>query len=74
MKEEQLAELEEQLSDPRSIASYQYNKLLNPYPKTDARYVMSPEEEIEAVKNLKLEDVAKFYKKNIMVVAKLLFQ
>jgi len=64
LKEEQLAGLEEQLSDPQAIAQYNFQKLLNPYPKTDARYVMSPEEEIEAVKNLTLEEVVKFYQDN----------
>jgi zinc protease len=64
LKAENLASLEEQLSDPGARANNLLNKLQNPYPKTDARYVMTLEEEIEAVKALKFEDVVQFYKEH----------
>lgn len=59
--EEELASMEERLSDPQSVAGEQFNRLLNPYPKTDVRYVMTMQEEIEAVKALKFEDIQNFY-------------
>lgn len=64
LKAEQLANLEEQLSDPGSRANNLLNRLQNPYPKTDARYVMTMEEEIEAIKSIKYDDVVQFYKDN----------
>ncbi len=64
LKEEELAWLEEQLSEPRAVANNLFQKLLNPYPETDARYVMSFEEEIKAIKALTLDEVKEFYSKN----------
>lgn len=64
LKTQMLANIEEQLSDPQTIASIKIAKLTSPYPKTDARYVMSLEEEIESIKAVTLEDVQKFYKEN----------
>jgi len=62
LKEQQLASLEEQLSEPTALASRTFSRLLSPYPKDDPRYVMTIEEEIEAVKNTTLEDVKDFYR------------
>lgn len=62
LKLERLASLEENLSDPGALANQRLDRINNPYPKTDARYVMSMQEEIEVIKNLKLEDVIQFYK------------
>jgi len=64
LKEERLAFLEEQLSEPQAVANRQFNKLLNPYPKTDARYYMSMEEEIAAINALTLDEVKMFHKEN----------
>ena len=64
LKNEQIAGMEEQLSDPGSIANNRLNVLTNPYPKTDVRYVMTMKEEIEALKAVTLDDVKKFYKEN----------
>ncbi|MEZ4963500.1 MAG: pitrilysin family protein [Saprospiraceae bacterium] len=63
LKEEQLAGLESQRSEPRAIASNTYQRLMNPYPKGDPRYVMTFDEEAEAIKKLTLEEVKDFYKK-----------
>jgi len=61
MKEEELAYREEGLSDPQAVANNTFSRLLNPYPKGDVRYKMTLEESIEAVKNIKLEDVKDFH-------------
>ena len=64
LKEEELAYIEEQLSDPQALANNQFNKMLNPYDKSDARYVRSMDEQIADVKELTLDEVKSFYKDN----------
>jgi len=61
LKEEKLAEIDQQRSDPQSIAFNTMERYTNPYPKTDFRYVMNFDEKAEAVKKAKLEDIKKFY-------------
>jgi zinc protease len=61
LKEEELASIDQQRSEPRSIASRQFEKLMKPYPVTDYRYSMSFDEEVAAIKSTKIEDVRKFY-------------
>ncbi len=61
LKNEDLANLEEQKSDPQSLVRLAYTRHLSPYQKGDIRYTMTLDEEIEAVKNLKLEDLKKFH-------------
>jgi len=56
-----LAGIEQQRSDPGAIAQTELSRHLNPWPKTDPRYVMTPDERAEAVKAVTLEDVKKFY-------------
>ena len=61
LKEERLASIEESLSDPQALAGEKFSQLLNPYPKTDVRYNITMEEEMEQIKALTLDDVKKFY-------------
>ncbi len=61
LKEESLAGIEEQLSEPQALANNKFNRMLNPYPETDVRYVRTLEEEIEDIEELTLEDVVSFY-------------
>jgi zinc protease len=61
LKEARIANIEEQLSEPTSLASRELSRLLRPYPKSDVRYIMTFDEELEAIKNVKLEDVKAFY-------------
>jgi zinc protease len=63
MKEEQLAGIESQRSEPNALAFNAYNRMMNPYPKGDPRYVMTFDEEAEAIKKLTLDEVKDFYKK-----------
>jgi zinc protease len=62
LKNERIAAMEEQLSDPMSKARNRMDRLTSSYPKTDVRYVMTMEEEIEAMKAVTLDDVKNFYK------------
>lgn len=61
LKQETLASIDQQRSDPAAIAQSALARHLNPWPKTDPRYVMTPDEQAEAVKATTLEDVKKFY-------------
>ncbi|HEX5625932.1 MAG TPA: insulinase family protein, partial [Saprospiraceae bacterium] len=61
MRNEELAGIEQQKSDPQALVGNAFNRHLNPYPKDDIRYVPTIDEELENVKSVKLEDCKKFY-------------
>jgi zinc protease len=62
LKEEQLAQIEQQRTDPQPIAFNAVQRHLNPYPKGDVRYVPTFEEEIQEVKSATLAQVKSFYR------------
>jgi zinc protease len=62
LKNEQLAAIESQKSDPQAIALTKIQRHNNPYPKSDPRYVSTFEEDISDIKALTLDPVKKFYK------------
>jgi zinc protease len=62
LKQEQLARLESMKSEPQMMAMQAMQRHMNPYPKDDVRYVMSIDEEIEAVKSVTLDQVKAFHK------------
>ena len=62
LRQQLLAETEQQLSDPQSLAQSAMERHMNPYTKGDIRYNMTLQEEIDALKAAKLEDVRKFHK------------
>ena len=62
LKQEMLAQIEAQRSDPQSVAFTALNRHLNPYPKGDPRYNATPDEEIAEVKAVTLEDIKKFHR------------
>lgn len=61
LKDEALAGIEQQKSEPQSLADNLYNRALNPYQKDDFRYTKSFEEQAEDLKKLTLDDVKNFY-------------
>ncbi len=61
LKQERLASLEEQRSEPQDLGVNAFQRHLNPYPKGDVRYVPSPEEQIADTKAATLDQVKKFY-------------
>jgi zinc protease len=61
LRQENLAALENSMTDPQQMASTTLQKHLNPWPATDPRYVESPEESIEQAKAVKLDEVARFH-------------
>jgi zinc protease len=62
LKQERLASIEQQRSEPQAIAFRAAQRHLNPYPKGHVQYVGTLDEEIEEVKAATLDDVKKFYR------------
>jgi zinc protease len=62
VRQEALADAERQLTDPDALAQNALDRHLNPYPKDDIRYSSTPQEDIESLKVLKLDDLKSFYK------------
>jgi zinc protease len=62
LKTETLAALENERSEPQSIAIRELSIAFNKYPKGDIRYTGTLDEEIATVKAVTLEDVKSFYK------------
>jgi zinc protease len=61
LKQEMLANLEQQRSEPVAIAVRALRRHLGPYPPSDVRYVPTLDESIEEIKRATLEDVKAFY-------------
>ena len=61
MKNEELAGIDQNRSEPRALAGNALSRLMTPYPKGHIKYTMTFDEEAEAVKTLKVEDIKKFY-------------
>jgi zinc protease len=62
IRQMKLASIENARSDPASLTSLELNRHLNArYPRGDARYVSTLDEEIEDVKKVTLDDVRRFY-------------
>lgn len=61
LRDEELAGIEQQRSEPQAIASLIYERTVNTYPKNHFRYTMDFDEQVAAVKALKIEDIKKFY-------------
>ncbi len=62
LKQERLAGLETRKQDPQALAFNLANRLSEPYPKGHPFETLSFEDEITAIKVLKVEDVRAFYK------------
>ncbi|HVP10097.1 MAG TPA: pitrilysin family protein [Phycisphaerae bacterium] len=61
LQREAIANQEEEMSDPQPLASNALQRRLNQYPPTDIRYVPTPQEQIERLKAVKVDDVQKLY-------------
>ncbi len=62
LKNEKVAQWEQQKSEPQYQASNALSRYLNNFAKDDPRYTPTAEEEIEEIKKVTLDDVKKFYK------------
>ena len=61
LRQENLAGIESQKSDPQALAFNAFQRTMNPYPKSDVRYVATIDEQLEQTKAVKIEDLKKFY-------------
>src|SRR6266508_1989949 len=61
LRQENLAQIEQQKTDPDSIGQTAFNRHMNPYPRGDVRYTATPEESVADYTAATLEDVKKFY-------------
>ena len=61
LRQQRIAAVEGSRSDPGSLASVELQKRMNPYPRGDVRYVSTPEEQIEDLKKVTLEEVHRFH-------------
>jgi len=62
VRQESLAQLEEQQNDPMATAFIAMQQLTSKWDKADPRYTMSIAERVEATKKLTLADIKKFHK------------
>ncbi len=61
LQQENLANIEQQRSEPDALAPNLYQRHMNPYPKGDVRYTETFDEEIADYKAATLEDAKTFY-------------
>jgi zinc protease len=61
LRQQQIAAIENQKTEPGAIASQAYQRHVNPYPKGDVRYVPTFDEQIEQLRSLSLDQLKKFH-------------
>src|SRR5581483_6270588 len=57
LKQQQLAAIEEQRTDPQALGFITFSRHLNPYDKDDPRYTPTPDESLARVKAVALDEV-----------------
>ncbi|HUB81684.1 MAG TPA: pitrilysin family protein [Bryobacteraceae bacterium] len=61
LKQQQIANIEANKSEPQFLAFLEWQRLLGPYPRGDVRYTGTPDEQIEDLRKVTLDDVKQFY-------------
>ncbi|HXB75746.1 MAG TPA: pitrilysin family protein [Candidatus Acidoferrales bacterium] len=61
VRQQRLAGIENARSEPQVLGSIELERHLRPYERGDTRYVSTLDEEIEEIKNVKLDEARKFY-------------
>ncbi len=59
--EQMLTEIDQQRSDPQSVAFNQLNRLLSPYDKEDFRYIGTFDEQMEALRRVTVDELRRFH-------------
>lgn len=62
LRRQQLAGLEQQLTDPQSLAMIQLRRTVSPYAKDDVRYIPTVTEELERFKAVTREQIEQLYR------------
>jgi len=63
LKQQRIAGIESNKSEPQFLGSLELQRQLNPYPRGDVRYVGTPDEQIDDLRKVTLDDVKQFYAK-----------
>jgi zinc protease len=63
LRQQMIAGAEGGKSEPQTLAINEFQRHMHPYPQGDVRYVMTPDEQIEALKKVTLDQVRGFYDK-----------
>ena len=61
MKQQRIAGIEANRSEPQFLAQLEMQRHLNPYPRGHMRYVGTPDEQIEDIQKVTLDEVRQFY-------------
>ena len=61
LKQERIAAVERNKSEPQYLGFVELQRLLHPYPRGDVRYVGTPDEQIDDIQKVTLDDVRRFY-------------
>jgi zinc protease len=61
LKEQRLAAIESNMSEPQALASIAFSRHMNPYPQGHPRYTPTFEEQIEAINAVTIEQVRQLY-------------
>jgi len=61
LQKETIAQIEQQKSEPMMLALLEIQRRLSPWPPEDPRYVPTPEERIEAIQAVSLDEVKAIY-------------
>jgi len=61
VRQQRIASVEISRGEPQSLAVTAFQRHINPYPRGDMRYISSPEEQIEDLKKVTIDDIRKFY-------------
>ena len=61
LRQQQIAAIENQKSEPAAIASQAYSRHVNPFPKGDVRYVATFDEQVDELRSLTLDQLKKFH-------------
>ena len=61
VRQQRIAAIESSRSEPQTLAALELQRRLSPYPRGDARYAGTINEQIEELKNVTLDDVKKFH-------------
>src|SRR5690606_16648681 len=62
LKNERLAAIESQRSDPQAISITEIQRHINPYPKDDPRYIETFDESAQRIWSLAMDDIRQFHK------------
>jgi zinc protease len=61
LKEEELAGIEQQRSEPTAIGGVEFQRHMRPFPKGHPNYISTPDEDVAELKTITLDEVKKFY-------------